>query len=193
MRAHRILVLYGTKYGQTTKIATRVAALLEQHGAVVSCYDVRTLPPDTSLHVYDAVVIGASVIRGQHQRGVQAFVARNHQLLNTMPTAFFSVSGSAASPDETGRRDARRCAEEFLHATQWQPAMTELIGGAMAYTQYGPLLRWIMKQIAKRNHGPTDTSCDHEMTDWAQVADFVDRFATLVDHTVLNTTVVTAP
>ncbi|HEY2377231.1 MAG TPA: flavodoxin domain-containing protein [Gemmatimonadaceae bacterium] len=73
------------------------------------------------------------------------------QHADRMPSAFFSVSGSAASPDERGRADARRCAEEFLRATHWRPAMTELIGGAMAYTKYGPLLRSIMMQIAKRN------------------------------------------
>ena len=190
MRPHRVLVLYGTTYGQTTKIATRIAAILERHGAVVSSYDVRAVPPDVSPEQYDAVVIGASVIRGQHQRAVHEFAGRHYKLLNAMPTAFFSVSGSAASFDGKGRRDARRCADEFLRTTQWRPVMMELIGGAMAYTQYGPLLRWIMKQIAKRNRGPTDTSCDHEMTDWAQVARFADRFAALVDQSSPSTTVV---
>jgi menaquinone-dependent protoporphyrinogen oxidase len=70
--------------------------------------------------------------------------------------------------------------------------MTELIGGAMAYTKYGPLLRWIMKQIAKRNGGPTDTSRDHEMTDWVQVERFVDRFVALLDQTLAGAAVVSA-
>ncbi len=186
MRPHRVLVLYGTNYGQTTKIATRVANLIEESGAIVTFHDVRELSSGAPLDTYDAVVIGASVIRGRHQRAVQAFVTRHYNMLNSMPTAFFSVSGSAASPDERGRADARRCAEDFLRATHWRPAITELIGGAMAYTKYGPLLRWIMKQIANRNHGPTDTSLDHEMTDWAQVAQFADRFVALLDDALAS-------
>ena len=132
MRPHRVLVLYGTNYGQTTKIATRVANLIEESGAIVTFHDVRELSSGAPLDTYDAVVIGASVIRGRHQRAVQEFVTRHYNMLNSMPTAFFSVSGSAASPDERGRADARRCAEDFLHATHWRPAITELIGGAMA-------------------------------------------------------------
>jgi menaquinone-dependent protoporphyrinogen oxidase len=192
MHPHRVLILYGTNYGQTAKVALRVADLLEESGCIVSCYDVRELPRGVVLSEYDAVVIGASVIRGRHQRAVQAFVSRYYNMLNGMPTAFFSVSGSAASPDERGRADARRCAEEFLRATHWRPAMTELIGGAMAYTKYGPVLRWIMRQIAKRNGTPTDTTRDHEMTDWAHVTTFAERFAALLDQAMTTPEVVSA-
>ena len=192
MRPHRVLILYGTNYGQTTKIAARVANRLEENGAIVNVHDVRELPSDPPLDAFDGVIIGASVIRGRHQRPVQDFVCKHYNMLNGMPTAFFSVSGSAASPDERGRADARRCAEEFLRATHWRPAMTQLIGGAMAYTKYGPLLRWIMKQIAKWNRGPTDTSRDHELTDWAQVANFAGRFAALLDQASASTAVISA-
>ena len=187
MHPHRVLVLYGTNYGHTKKVATRIANLIEEDGAVVSCLDVRRLPSDASLDAYDAVIVGASLIRGRHQRAVKEFIGAHHNILNRMPSAFFSVSGSAASPDERGRADARRCAEDFLRATHWRPAMTELIGGAIAYTKYGPVLRWIMKQIAKRNGGPTDTSCDHELTDWAQVARFASHFTLVLDQASAST------
>ena len=131
---------------------------------------------------YDGIIVGASVIRGRHQRSVRDFVRAHCASLNAMPTAFFSVSGSAASPDERGGAEARRCVEIFLGETHWRPAITDTIAGAMAYTKYGPLLRWILKQIAKRNGGPTDTSREHEMTDWQQVQHFVERFAAAVDR-----------
>jgi len=34
-------------------------------------------------------------------------------------------------------------------------------------------VRFVMKQIARKTGSPTDTSRDHELTDWAAV----DRFA----------------
>jgi menaquinone-dependent protoporphyrinogen oxidase len=47
----------------------------------------------------------------------------------------------------------------------------------MAYTQYGPVLRWIAKFVSKRRGGPTDTSQDHEFTDWKAVDRFAERLA----------------
>ena len=34
-----------------------------------------------------------------------------------------------------------------------------------------------MKYIAHRKGGPTDTTQDHELTDWADLADFLDTFS----------------
>jgi menaquinone-dependent protoporphyrinogen oxidase len=52
------------------------------------------------------------------------------------------------------------------------------VAGALLYTQYGLLKRFIMKLIVKRQGGSTDTSVDHEYTDWAALQRFVDEFMT---------------
>jgi menaquinone-dependent protoporphyrinogen oxidase len=49
------------------------------------------------------------------------------------------------------------------------------LGGALRYTQYGFLKRFLMKQISRRHNGPTDTSRDYEFTDWQRVDRFVER------------------
>lgn len=176
MPARRILILYGTSYGQTAKIARRIADTFTGWGEAVTRLSADELRAPVDVRAYDAVIIGASVIRGRHRPAVSAFVRQNASTLNSMPTAFFSVSGSAASPHEQERAEARRCVESFLRQTRWRPAITEMIGGAMAYTKYGVILRWIMKQIARRSGAPTDTSRDHELTDWMQVWNFAARF-----------------
>lgn len=176
MPSRRILILYGTSYGQTAKIARRIADTFTTWGEDVTRVDAAEVRARIDVPAYDGVIIAASVIRGRHQRTVRAFVRQNASALNNMPTAFLSVSGSAASPDERGRAEARRCVEKFLEQTRWRPGITEMIGGAMAYTKYGVILRWVMKQIARRNGGPTDTTRDHELTDWRQVENFAARF-----------------
>jgi menaquinone-dependent protoporphyrinogen oxidase len=50
----------------------------------------------------------------------------------------------------------------------------------VAYTQYGLFLRWIMKRISRRKGGPTDTTRDHDFTDWAAVDRFAERLAEAV-------------
>ena len=48
------------------------------------------------------------------------------------------------------------------------------MAGALAYTRYGFLTRFFMRRIAKKEGGPTDTSRDHELTDWGMVARFAN-------------------
>ena len=51
--------------------------------------------------------------------------------------------------------------------------MTATFAGALRYSRYGWLKRRLMRSIARREGGDTDTSRDHVYTDW----DAVDRFA----------------
>jgi hypothetical protein len=57
--------------------------------------------------------------------------------------------------------------------------VTASFAGALEYTQYNRLERALMKRIAKKEGGFTDTSNDHEYTDWAQVTNFAERFSAL--------------
>lgn len=180
MHSRQILIVYGTKYGQTAKIARRIGEIIMARGEIATTINAERVPSDLVLTAFDGVIVGGSVISGHHQRSVRRFVLDHRDALDSIPCGFFSVSGSAGSPTERGRADAQRCLDEFLRDTGWHPGITQAIGGAMMYTKYNPLLRWIMKQIAKRNGGPTDTSRDHELTDWAQVQRFVDRYLTML-------------
>jgi len=180
--SRRVLVLYGSTYGHTATIARRIADVLEANRYGVTLLAGDAIPPDASPRGYDGVVIGASVIAGRHQRAVRAFARRHHAVLNDVPSAFFSVSASAASFDEHGRSLARACLAKFLRETGWYPALTESIAGAIRYTRYNPLVRWWMRRVCAKSGGPTDTSRDHELTDWAQVDRFARSFAVLLDR-----------
>jgi menaquinone-dependent protoporphyrinogen oxidase len=79
-------------------------------------------------------------------------------------------------PDAAARAAAKKLADEFLLETGLKPGMTRLIAGALKYTQYDWLKRTIMRTIARQAGGDTDTSQDHEYTDWDDVARFVDEY-----------------
>ena len=176
----RILIVYGTTYGQTAKIAERVAEQLMSSGHIVVLASTDRVPPALAPGAFDAVIAGGSVLHGHHQRALLRFVRQHREALNTVPSAFFSVSGSASSGTESGRAEARRYLDEFLHQTGWHPELTATFAGAMAYTKYGPFTRWIIKRIAAKRGGPTDTSRDHEATDWAAVKRFARAVGTAV-------------
>ena len=180
MLPHRILLVYGTTYGFTPRIAQRISDKLTADGFEV----VMTNAADPVVNVdplrYDSVIVGGSVIGGHHRRELERYVVSHLDDLKHMPTAFFSVSGSAASKERRGLVDARRCLDDFLRKTGWNPDLTATFGGAMSYTKYSWFLRFVMKEISRRNGGPTDTSQDFELTNWHQVDEFAHAFGQLI-------------
>ena len=180
MSQRQVLLVYGTSYGQTAKIARYVAGVLIALGDRVRVVNADNTPSDLDVHRFDAIIVGGSVIRGRHQRKVTHFVRDHLATLNTTPSAFFSVSGVAASADEASQAESQRFIDEFLGEAGWYPRSAVAIAGAIAYTRYNPILRWIMRRGSKRMGGPTDISRDHELTDWSKVERFVDGFMTTV-------------
>jgi menaquinone-dependent protoporphyrinogen oxidase len=51
------------------------------------------------------------------------------------------------------------------------------VAGALPYTRYNFLVRFLMKRIARKAGGPTDTSRDYDFTDWAALDRFAAAFA----------------
>jgi menaquinone-dependent protoporphyrinogen oxidase len=87
------------------------------------------------------------------------------------------VSLGIASKRPGEADEARRIARSFVEEAGFLPRRVVCFPGRLAYTHYGFLVRFIMKRIARREGGPTDTSRDHELTDWSEVARFASDFA----------------
>jgi menaquinone-dependent protoporphyrinogen oxidase len=177
MPPRRILIVYASNYGQTAKIAQYMADRLRAAGTSVllsSVNDVpRLIPPAT----YDGVIVGASINFGRHQRSIRRFARANRDELQRIPSAFFSVSGAECSPEEASRAVAQQYIANFLRETGWRPALTESVAGAMPYTRYSPVMRWVIRRISQKEGGPSDTTRDYEYTDGDQVRRFADRYS----------------
>lgn len=55
--------------------------------------------------------------------------------------------------------------------------MRKLVAGALLYTRYNWIERWVMRRIVRKAGGDTDTSRDYEYTNWAELRAFVEQFA----------------
>ena len=171
-----ILVLYGTSEGQTATITERMAAVIEAIGHDVALINATHRPTGFALEDYDAAVLASSIHMGSHQESIAAFVDEHLDALNAMPTAFVSVSLSAAG-DEEGQAAAEAMIHEFLDETGYDPDRTLSVAGALKYSEYGFIKRFMMKRIAREEGGDTDTSRDYEYTDWDSVEAFAAEFA----------------
>jgi menaquinone-dependent protoporphyrinogen oxidase len=170
----RILVFYGTTTGHTAKIARSIADTLRQQGATVNVIEANGEWPEPE--DYAAVIVAASVHGGKYQRQLRRWVRANMEALNARPTAFVSVCLGVLQHEPQVQEEVAAIMSRFLTAAGWRPALTKTVAEALLYTQYNPLLRWVMKRIARKAGGDTDTSRDYEYTDWSDLRTFAEDF-----------------
>jgi menaquinone-dependent protoporphyrinogen oxidase len=53
------------------------------------------------------------------------------------------------------------------------------VAGALPYTRYNWLKRWVMKRIVAKAGGDTDTTRDYEYTNWEELRAFSEEFGRL--------------
>jgi menaquinone-dependent protoporphyrinogen oxidase len=181
-----IAVFYATREGQTEKIATRIAADLAARGFDAEVSNVAEETPRDLVDRYAGAVVAASVHAGTHEPEMVRFVRERSAQLERIPAAFVSVSLSEAGAEDQHKSTEERAKsaravqgmiDAFLAATGWHPSSVKPVAGALAYTRYNFFVRFIMKRIARKEGGDTDTSRDHEYTDWVELDHFVDAFA----------------
>jgi menaquinone-dependent protoporphyrinogen oxidase len=184
-------IFYATREGHTRRIAEHLAAVLRSSGIAVDVLNVKEVPAEVPLTRYDAVVLAASVHAGSHEPEMIAFVKSRLPELDRVQHAFLSVTLSEAgaerqtsSPEERARfsADVQKVIDAFVAETGWHPQRVKPVAGALLYTQYNFLVRFIMKQIAKSAHADTDTSKDFDYTDWDDLARFAEKLAAELRH-----------
>lgn len=178
-----LLVVYATREGHTRKIAEHVAATIRGRGDEVDVVDAARVPAGFDAKRYDGGIIAASVHMGQHEHEMIVFARKYRHDLERMPTAFLSVSLEEASVENTtapydlraeAAQDVKRLVDRFCERAELHPSRIWPLAGALLYTHYGAIEKLVMRMIAKRAGGDTDTSRDHEYTDWKGL----DRFVT---------------
>ncbi|WOS64647.1 flavodoxin domain-containing protein [Sinorhizobium fredii] len=137
--------MYGTTEGQTRKIAAWMTTHIRERGHQVELLDSAVLAPDLKLEAFHAFIIAASVYHEHHQGTVTNFVFAHHELLNARPSAFISVSLSAALEDE--QPEAQKYVDRFVSVTGWQPRTTLPLGGALRLSEYDYFQEQVVKFI----------------------------------------------
>src|SRR5579871_2530776 len=164
----KISIVYGTREGQTTKIANALAEAIRGRGYDVSVDNAREMDSNFTLKDASAVLVGASLHIGSYEKEVAKFIDHHRDDLKRVPSAFFSVSGADADPVEEHRKWLKGHIQKFLTKHEWEPNMIGRFAGGIPFTKYGFFTKIMMKQISKAGGLPTDTSVDHEFTDWEQ-------------------------
>lgn len=182
------LVLYATKHGQTRLIAERMFSELQSRGRCASLCDLERVahrPGYTPLLCnYSGAVLVGPLHAGQYPQSLCTFAHDHREELTAMNAGFASVSLTQTILQEKNRTSEERaqaeqglaeCVDAFIHATGWQPAHVVHFAGALMYTEYGIIERMLMKHIAQKAGASTDTTRNHELTDWNAVAQWAEQ------------------
>jgi menaquinone-dependent protoporphyrinogen oxidase len=190
-----LLVVFSTREGQAEDVAAEIQRAFLRAGKDANIVDLEEVE-DVDLGGHAGVVLVASVHLGKHEPEMVAFARKHHAELDQVPSAFVSVSLTEALVEEMGRDESERVeaaheverfTSEFLKETGWHPVRVKPVAGAIRYSEYGWVLRFMMKQVASRLHLDTDTSHDAQYTDWRDLEHFAQSFVDLVEWCAIET------
>jgi menaquinone-dependent protoporphyrinogen oxidase len=174
----RILFVFGTTDGHTAKVVATAADALRADGESVDVVEAPPEGPGPRPEEYHAVLVAASVHAGGYQRAVFRWVRTHADALNPMPTGFLTVCLAVLEDNPRSQKDLAGIVQRFVVKTGWRPSLRKYVAGALLYTKYGWVKRFIMKRIATKTGGDTDTSRDYVYTDWGDLSATVRAFAT---------------
>jgi menaquinone-dependent protoporphyrinogen oxidase len=174
----RLLVAYGTTEGHTRLVAERIAETAQTEGMEVRVIEIASAKAHLSDSRWDAIIVGASVHQERHQTSISDFVKLNLPLLNRLPSAFFSVSLSAAVQNPYHQQEAQKYIEAFLDDTGWHPLAHASVAGALRHAEYDYFKRVVLELLAYQLGGGTVVQDDAVYTDWTAVESFCRSFLT---------------
>jgi len=177
-------IYYVSRHGQTDKIAHFLGDCFTNRGwdvYVTDLHDGAAGTPEVSN--FSAVLIGAPMYMHRFPKSIRAFILENRPELMARPsTGFFSTCLTATPGTHDAYLESLVPVQHFLDEVSWTPDWIASFPGALNYKEYNPLLRRIMRNISRKEGGPTDTSKDFELTRWEEVM----RFAQDIDEGVMG-------
>ena len=179
----RAAVFYATREGQAERVAEHIANDLRARTIDTDVVNVKHVHGGFDWREYDAAFVVASVHAGHHEKEMIAFVKNSKSELERLHAPFFSLTLSQAGAEvptntparrEAAHADALRMIEDFTNESGWRPVHALTVAGALAYSRYNFIVKWIMKRIAHKAGFDGPATRDYEFTNWQAV----DRFVT---------------
>ena len=163
------LIIYSSTDGHTKTICEKIRSVSKNSDSI------KIVPlseaNDLSLHIYEQIIIGASIRYGKHNKNLYKFISSNKEILEKKRNAFFSVN-VVARKSEKNTPETNPYMQKFLKISNWKPDKLGVFAGKVDYPKYRFIDKHLIRLIMFITKGPTDTSKSYEFTDWSKVDDF---------------------
>jgi len=173
---HRILVAFASREGQTDHIAHHIARQIENNKLLTRLVDVRSGETEAGADDCDAAIVAGSVHRGRYDPALANFVMRHATALRQVPSAFLSISLSAASVEPTERAAVDEIAQRFLAEVGWLPETVVHVAGAVHDRNVNMIERFVLHTILRQHDVEPRSTGDTDLTDWLAIDAFVRDF-----------------
>jgi menaquinone-dependent protoporphyrinogen oxidase len=168
-----ILIVYSTTDGHTRNIGLRLKQVIEQQDHRVTLISIADRD-NIAMEAFDKIVIGASIRYGKHGKRVNDLIMRNKHILESKPSAFFSVNLVARKPEKS-QPETNPYLRKFLTQISWQPKVLAVFAGKIDYQKYRFWERQIIRLIMLVTKGPINPKTAIDFTNWNQVEAFGKR------------------
>jgi menaquinone-dependent protoporphyrinogen oxidase len=164
-----VLLIYGTRWGGTEKVAQTIAKTLKEEGNSVDVLDAKKSPENIAS--YDLVIVGSGLRADKWTKESVEFIEKNAATLKIKKTALF-VSCSMADRKDAGYDvGKKRYLEDFAAQHNLSPIALGYFGGLMDFSYSHGLLVDIIVRVNRRNlrKNGLNTAKVHDTRDWAAI------------------------
>lgn len=128
----------------------------------------------------DGVIVAGSVRYGFYAPALKAFVKRNAERLNEIPTCFVGVSLSSDKP-ERSEPMTNVYSRKFLESTPWKPTLSRLFTGEINFNLYRGFDSFMLGKILEVSGKPHGPGVQVDYTDWDGVRTYAHEFGALLE------------
>lgn len=169
-----MLIAYSTTEGQSAKIAQFAADQMADRGHETTILNLDETRDAPDLTAVQRVILVGSVHERRHSPALETFMQARRVWLSARPVMLISVSLSAAFA--RGREEAQDYVIETQMRCGFTPDDVVLAAGAVKPGSYDYFAQLVVRFVVLNDREFEMGSSDHEFTDWAALAQRLERF-----------------
>jgi menaquinone-dependent protoporphyrinogen IX oxidase len=164
-----VLVLYGTRWNGTQKVAEVIGKALQDEGNAVKVVDAKNAP--LRIEAYDLILVGSGLRADKWTKESEAFIEKNAVALRAKKLALYVSCSMADRKDDGYNVGKKRYLDDFASKYSLTPIAMGYFGGLMDFSYSHGLIVDIIVRVNRRNlrKNGLDTASVHDTRDWAAI------------------------
>lgn len=179
----KVLIAYGSRYGSTEEIASKLADFLMEKEIETTVLNIKK-ERKPNLDDYDGIIVGSSVKITKWMKEPQRFLRQNRKVLNDKKLALYVSCMSVLTDPEYAR-------EELLEKVMEKAGVK-----ADLYEAFGPLMdlgenskmgfldkkiaQSVIMGLSKEQELELDMKGRNDLRDWDKINEFANKFTELL-------------
>ena len=179
----KVLIAYGSRYGSTEEIASKLASLLKENEIETTLLNLKK-ERTPNLNNYDGIIVGSSVKITKWMKEPQRFLKQNRETLNEKKLAIYVSCMSVLTDPEYARDELL---EKIMKKTGVKAILYEAFGPLMDLGENSrmgfldkKIAQSVMMGLSKEKGLDLDMKGRNDLRDWDKINEFGNKFTELL-------------